>query len=237
MVNLLRSPNYKVVEQAAVTLRNLSVNGLWPVIQFATSECILTAASTDANKVYFGTDGALPPLVALLRSPQLAVQEQAAVILRNLSLTAENERNIIQEGGLPAVIALLRTNEPRLQVPAKFACLEQKSLPRMRSAIWFCREGDDVMRQVHAAVILRNLSVNSESEVKIVQEGSLPPLINLLRSNDVDVQATPLPFGCKLRAGSAALSQCRVTRQSAWPVPAPPSPSARVRLDARPDWS
>ena len=42
--------------------------------------------------------------------------------------------------------------------------------------------------QVHAAVILRNLSVNSESEVKIVQEGSLPPLINLLRSNDVDVQ-------------------------------------------------
>ena len=46
----------------------------------------------------------------------------------------------------------------------------------------------DVRRQVHAAVILRNLSVNSESEVKIVQEGSLPPLINLLRSNDVDVQ-------------------------------------------------
>ncbi len=36
----------------------------------------------DANKVYFGTDGALPPLIALLRSPQLVVQEQAAVILR-----------------------------------------------------------------------------------------------------------------------------------------------------------
>lgn len=28
MVELLRSPNHKVVEQAAVTLRNLSVNGI-----------------------------------------------------------------------------------------------------------------------------------------------------------------------------------------------------------------
>ena len=45
LVDLLRSPNYKVVEQAAVALRNLSVN--------------------DANKVYFGTDGALPPLIAV----------------------------------------------------------------------------------------------------------------------------------------------------------------------------
>ncbi len=35
--------------------------------------------------------------------------------------------------------------------------------------------------QVHAAVMVRNLSVNSDSEIKIVQEGALPPLINLLR--------------------------------------------------------
>ncbi len=88
--------------------------------------------------MYFGTDGALPPLVALLRSPQLAVQEQAAVILRNLSLTAENERNIIQEGGLPAVIALLRTNEPRLQVPPA-----ARSPPREGAAGWRHRAARD----------------------------------------------------------------------------------------------
>ena len=68
--------------------------------------------------------------MALLRSPQLAVQEQAAVILRNLSLTAENERNIIQEGGLPAVIALLRTNEPRLQV-----CVERRDATRRAQSV------------------------------------------------------------------------------------------------------
>jgi hypothetical protein len=130
--------------------------------------------------------------VALLRSPQLAVQEQAAVILRNLSLTAENERNIIQEGGLPAVIALLRTNEPRLQVGVE----RRDARARCYEACAICVAMSDAVlmvgwrgAQVHAAVILRNLSVNSESEVKIVQEGSLPPLINLLRSNDVDVQA------------------------------------------------
>ena len=57
---------------------------------------------------------------------------------------------------------------------------------------------------MHAAVILRNLSVNSESEVKIVQEGSLPPLINLLRSNDVEVQVASRPN----QAHSARLTQC-----------------------------
>ena len=32
-----------------------------------------------------------------------------------------------------------------------------------------------LLNQVHAAVILRNLSVNSDSEVKIVQEGGTTP--------------------------------------------------------------
>ena len=43
LVNLLRSPNYKVVEQAAVTLRNLSVNGTYflvPAIYFNFNRCL-----------------------------------------------------------------------------------------------------------------------------------------------------------------------------------------------------
>ena len=146
LVNLLRSPNYKVVEQAAVTLRNLSVNGKYQSLDMLVNSLPLNSILArslrnelysifaDANKVYFGTDGALPPLVALLRSPQLAVQEQAAVILRNLSLTAENERNIIQEGGLPAVIALLRTNEPRLQVGGRHRPLTKRANDVIRNA-------------------------------------------------------------------------------------------------------
>jgi len=38
--------------------------------------------------------------------------------------------------------------------------------------------------QEHASVIMRNLSVNAENKIKIVQEGALKPLVALLRSRN-----------------------------------------------------
>jgi hypothetical protein len=57
---------------------------------------------------------------------------------------AKNKELIVQEGGLPYIIALLRSPDRTLQE--------------------------------HSAVIIRNISVNEENEVKIVEEGASGPL-------------------------------------------------------------
>ena len=57
---------------------------------------------------------------------------------------AKNKELIVQEGGLPYIIALLRSPVITLQE--------------------------------HSAVIFRNISVNEENEVIIVEEGALGPL-------------------------------------------------------------
>jgi hypothetical protein len=66
-----------------VTVRNLSVNA--------------------ENKVKMVQEGALKPLIALLRSKHEFTQEQAAMALRNLSINATNEHKMVAEGAIPAV--------------------------------------------------------------------------------------------------------------------------------------
>lgn len=50
----------------------------------------------------------MPLLIGLLRSPNEGVQEQAAIAIRNLSVDSENELKIMEEGGIPPLLALLR---------------------------------------------------------------------------------------------------------------------------------
>ena len=43
-----------------------------------------------------GEEGALPYMISLLRSPDERIQEQAATLLRNLSVNDENKNKIAQ---------------------------------------------------------------------------------------------------------------------------------------------
>jgi hypothetical protein len=52
-------------------------------------------------------EGALPPLIALLRSPLESIQEQAAVAVRNISVNPEYDLKMVQEGGLAPLVAML----------------------------------------------------------------------------------------------------------------------------------
>jgi hypothetical protein len=49
-----------------------------------------------------GEEGALPYMISLLRSPDERIQEQAATLLRNLSVNDENKNKIAQVRVLPA---------------------------------------------------------------------------------------------------------------------------------------
>ena len=52
------------------------------------------------NKSRIVQDGGLPRFIALLRSGDEQVQELAAVALRNLSVSADTEVKVVQEGGM-----------------------------------------------------------------------------------------------------------------------------------------
>lgn len=76
--------------------------------------------------------------------------------------------------------------------------------------------------------------MNSDSEVKIVQEAGLPPLINLLRSNDVDVQENAA--GALRNLSENDQNKVRIVQEGAlaWlvQVPRTNSPSAVLKLRA-----
>jgi hypothetical protein len=92
---LIITRTYTTQEHATVAIRNLSVH----------DEC-------EAKVV---TEGALPPLIYLLRHEIKAVQEQAVGALRNLSVIPENKNRIAKEGGVPPLILLLKSNVDKIQ--------------------------------------------------------------------------------------------------------------------------
>jgi hypothetical protein len=183
-VGLLRSFSKVIQEHAAVTLRNLSVN--------------------PENKAQMVRDGCLPPVIACLSSPEHKVQEQAAIIIRNLALGTpftclastkvraltqkaavddDNEEVIVECGAVPPLIALLRSPYERLQE--------------------------------HAAVALRNLTVNDRNETRVAEDGALPPLILLLRSPDKRIQEQALGVLRNLSVSSA--NKVRLVNEGALP--------------------
>ena len=66
-------------------------------------------------------DGAVPPLVELLKSKDMKVLEQSAGTLRNLSAATENRPTLVQEGALPLLIDLLSSPDEKVQEQAGVA--------------------------------------------------------------------------------------------------------------------
>ena len=65
-------------------------------------------------------DGAVVPLIQLLRSSSKKIQENACLALRNITGTGPHEVKIVMEGGLPPLIALLSSQDRDLQEHARF---------------------------------------------------------------------------------------------------------------------
>ncbi len=72
----------------------------------------------DENKVTIATAGAVPPLIALLKSPSAGVQEAAAGALRNLGVNVENQITIATAGAVPPLIDMLKSPSAGVQEAA-----------------------------------------------------------------------------------------------------------------------
>jgi hypothetical protein len=111
--------------------------------------------------------------------------------------------SIVQDGGLPPIIGLLRSSDHKIQAQAAGAIrnlainVENKVRIAQEGAIQplvslLCFSNDEVDEQ--AAGALWNLAMNADNRIRIVQAGALHPCITLLRSSERRVQEQAL--GC-----------------------------------------
>lgn len=212
LVDLLRSEDSKIQENAVTALLNLSINDnnktaiananaiepLIHVLETGSAEAKENSAATlfslsviENNKVVIGRSGAIRPLVDLLGSGTPRGKKDAATALFNLSIFHENKARIVQAGAVKYLVELM---DPAAGMVDKAVAVlaNLATIPEGRTAIG--QEGGiPVLVEVvelgsargkeNAAAALLQLCTNSGRFCNMVlQEGAVPPLVALSQS-------------------------------------------------------
>ncbi|XP_065873306.1 U-box domain-containing protein 4-like [Euphorbia lathyris] len=212
LVNLLRSTDTGIQENAVTALLNLSINDnnktaianadaiepLIYVLETGSSEAKENAAATlfslsviEDNKVRIGRSGAIVPLVDLLGNGTPRGKKDAATALFNLSIFHENKARIVQAGAVKHLVELM---DPAAGMVDKAVAVlaNLATIPEGRTAIG--QEGGiPVLVEVvelgsargkeNAAAALLQLCTNSSRFCNtVLQEGAVPPLVALSQS-------------------------------------------------------
>ncbi|KAK8559542.1 hypothetical protein V6N13_016285 [Hibiscus sabdariffa] len=130
LVQLTRSPNEGVRQEAAGALWNLSFDdrnreaiaagggvealvalaqscsNASPGLQERAAGALWGLSVSEANSIAIGREGGVAPLIALARSDAEDVHETAAGALWNLAFNHSNALRIVEEGGVPALVDL-----------------------------------------------------------------------------------------------------------------------------------
>ncbi|KAG8641170.1 U-box domain-containing protein 4 [Manihot esculenta] len=211
LVNLLRSTDMKIQENAVTALLNLSINDnnktaitnvdaiepLIHVLETGAPEAKENSAATlfslsviEDNKVRIGRSGAVRPLVDLLGNGRPRGKKDAAAALFNLSILHENKAQIVQAGAVKHLVELM---DPAAGMVDKAVAVlaNLATIPDGRSAI--DQEGGipflveivelgSARGKENAAAALWQLCINDKKFCYIVlQEGAVPPLVALSR--------------------------------------------------------
>lgn len=212
LVELLRSPDTKIQENAVTALLNLSIydtnktaianaEAIGPLIQVlesGTPEAKENSAATlfslsviEENKIRIGRSGAIKPLVDLLGYGTPRGKKDAATALFNLSIFHENKAKIVQAGAVKQLVELM---DPAAGMVDKAVAVLSNlaTIPEGRAAIG--QEGGiPVLVEVvelgsargkeNAAAALLHLCTNSSRFCNtVLQEGAVPPLVALSQS-------------------------------------------------------
>ena len=212
LVNLLRSEDAKIQENAVTALLNLSINDnnktaianaqaiepLIHVLQTGSPEAKENSAATlfslsviEDNKAAIGRSGAIGPLVELLGSGTPRGKKDAATALFNLSIFHENKARIVQAGAVKHLVELM---DPAAGMVDKAVAVlaNLATIPEGRHAIGQAA-GIPVLVEVvelgsargkenAAAALLQLCSNSSRYCIMVLQEGAVPPLVALSQS-------------------------------------------------------
>lgn len=212
LVDLLRSTDTKVQENAVTALLNLSINDnnktaiananaiepLIHVLETGSPEAKENSAATlfslsviEENKVRIGRSSAIRPLVDLLGNGTPRGKKDAATALFNLSIYHDNKARIVQAGAVKHLVDLM---DPAAGMVDKAVAVlaNLATIPEGRVAIGQ-ENGIPVLVEVvelgsargkeNAAAALLQLCTSSNRFCsQVLQEGAVPPLVALSQS-------------------------------------------------------
>eukprot|EP00899_Mesostigma_viride_P003529 jgi/Mesvir1/13177/Mv06140-RA.1 len=189
----------------------------------AAARMIRRLSMDEANKPTLALEGAIPPLIALLKIWSAAGQEAAAGALCNLSDNDSNNKVIIaREGAIAPLVLLLRFGHPEgreaaAEVLRNLAAyntantariVEEGAIPILVELLQVGTAG----AKEAAALALANLALSPENQSRIGAEGAAPILARMLSSSSLDLQAAAASTLCNLSFHAQNREAIRATR-------------------------
>ncbi|XP_058787882.1 U-box domain-containing protein 4 isoform X2 [Vicia villosa] len=168
LVDLLKSTDTRIQENAVTALLNLSIN--------------------DNNKTAIANAGAIEPLIHVLKNGSPEAKENSAATLFSLSVIEENKVNIGRSGAIGPLVDLLGNGTPRGKKDAATALFNLSIFHENKNRI--VQDGavkhlvelmDPAAGMVDKAVaVLANLATIPEGRIAIGQEGGIPVLVEVV---------------------------------------------------------
>ncbi|XP_054799118.1 U-box domain-containing protein 4-like [Prosopis cineraria] len=198
LVNDLQSSSIEDQKQAAMEIR-------------------LLAKNKPENRLKIAEAGAIKPLISLMSSPDLQLQEYGVTTILNLSLCDENKELIVSSGAIKPLVRALNTGTSTAKENAACALLrlshvEQNKVVIGRSGaiplLVKLLESGSFRGKKDASTALYSLCSVKDNKIRAVQAGIMKPLVELMAdfgSNMVDKSAYVLSVLVSVLEARAAL--------------------------------
>lgn len=157
----------------------------------------------DDHEEWFVQNGALPEMIKLLRNPDPDVVAHAAGALLHLSVSEEHKQKQIDLGALHILLDILLKDDTTMEHARHEAasvlwnlCCQADGKEKMVAAGLINRLANlakttsDIELREKTIGILQNLAVGEEEELMVMRTGILPMVLEMLKSEELHVQAT-----------------------------------------------
>ncbi|AAF24610.1 putative armadillo-like helical protein [Arabidopsis thaliana] len=167
----------------------------------AAMEIRLLSKNKPENRIKIAKAGAIKPLISLISSSDLQLQEYGVTAILNLSLCDENKESIASSGAIKPLVRALKMGTPTAKENAACALLRLSQIEENKVAIGRSGaipllvnllETGGFRAKKDASTALYSLCSAKENKIRAVQSGIMKPLVELMAdfgSNMVDKSA------------------------------------------------
>lgn len=142
----------------------------------------------------------LQKILALLQSADLDVQTHAVKVVANLAAEDINQEKIVQEGGLDALLILLRTSQNTTLLRVASGAIANLAMNELNQGLIMSKGGaallahtasktDDPQTLRMVAGAIANLCGNEKLHLLLTEQGGIRALLGMVRSGNHDVIA------------------------------------------------
>ncbi|XP_024991553.1 kinesin-like protein KIN-UC [Cynara cardunculus var. scolymus] len=142
----------------------------------------------------------LQKILALLQSSDLDVQTHAVKVVANLAAEDINQEKIVQEGGLDALLILLRTSQNTTLLRVASGAIANLAMNELNQGLIMSKGGaallahtasktDDPQTLRMVAGAIANLCGNEKLHMLLTEQGGIKALLGMVRSGNHDVIA------------------------------------------------